>query len=103
MVDSCPEVSEENLELPVCQTGHKEIIRNFCHSILSGEELIAPGEEGLWTVEFINALILSGKKNKSVEIPVDRKEYKKLLESLKKTSQEKESRGGNRITDPKYL
>ena len=81
-----PEVVEEKLELPQCETGHKEIMRNFCRSILFKEELIAPGEEGIWTVELFNALILSGKKNKSVDIPVDREEYEELLESFQDIS-----------------
>ena len=100
---AAPEVREEKLELPQCETGHKEIIRNFCCSILFKEELITPGEEGIWTVEFINALILSGKKNRSVDIPVDREEYEELLESLKKTSQEKKVKKIKRITDPRIL
>ena len=95
-----PEVVEEKLELPQCHTHHKEIIRNFCGSILFGERLIAPGEEGIWSVEFINAAILSGKKNKPVDIPVNREEYEELLESLKKTSKEKKVREVKRITDP---
>ncbi len=94
---------EEKLELPQCETGHKEIMRNFCCSILFKEELIAPGKEGIWTVEFINALILSGKKNKAVDIPVDREEYEELLESLKKTSQEKRVKKTERVTDPHHL
>ncbi len=98
-----PEVVEEKLELPQCETGHKEIIRNFSRSILFKEELITPGEEGIWTVEFINALILSGKKNKPVDIPVNREEYEELLESLKKTSQEKKVRKMRRVTDPHHL
>jgi len=81
-----PEVVEEKLELPQCRVGHKEIIRNFCRSILFGEELLAPGEEGIWSVEFINALILSGKKQKWIDFPINREEYKKLLEDLKKAS-----------------
>ena len=95
-----PEVIEEELELPQCETGHKEIIRNFCRSILFGEKLIAPGEEGIWTVEFFNALILSGKKNEPVDIPVNRGEYEDLLQSLKKISREKKVK---RVTDPRYL
>ena len=98
-----PEVIEERLELPQCETGHKEIIRNFCRSILLGEKLIAPGEQGIWTVEFFNALILSGKKNKSVDIPVNRGEYEDLLESLKKISREKKVKKTKRVTDPHYL
>jgi len=96
-----PEVIEQKLELPECEIGHKEIIRNFCRSIIFGEELISPGEEGIWTVEFINALILSGKKNKPVDIPVNREEYEELLESLKKTSQEKKVKKIERVSDPR--
>ncbi|MQY59029.1 MAG: gfo/Idh/MocA family oxidoreductase [Clostridia bacterium] len=98
-----PEVIEEELELPQCETGHKEIIRNFCRSILFGEKLIAPGEEGIWTVEFFNALILSGKKNEPVDIPVDRGEYEDLLQSLKKISREKKVKKIKRVTDPRHL
>lgn len=98
-----PEVVQEKLELPQCETHHKEIIRNFCRSILFGETLIALGEEGARSVEFINAVILSGKKNKPVTIPLDREEYEELLESLKKTSKEKKVRKIKRITDPRVL
>lgn len=98
-----PEVIEEKLELPQCETGHKEIIRNFCRSILFKEELISPGEEGIWSVEFINALILSGKKGKAVDIPVDREEYEDLLNGLKRISREKKAKRTKRITDPHHL
>jgi len=93
-----PEVREEKLELPVAETGHKEIVRNFCSAVLGREELIAPGAEGIWSVEFINALILSGKKNKSVKVPVNRKEYDKLLDGLKKKSKARKVR----VPDPKF-
>jgi predicted dehydrogenase len=98
-----PEVIEERLELPRRETGHKEIIRNFCRSILFKEELIAPGEEGLWSVEFINALILSGKRDKPVDIPIDRGEYEELLDGLKKISRKRRVKKMERITDPHHL
>jgi len=97
-----PEVVEEKLELPQCETGHKEIIRNFCRSILFKEKLIASGEQGIWSVEFINALILSGKKGKPVDIPVDREEYEELLNGLKKISRERKIKKVQRITDPHH-
>ncbi len=87
-----PEVKEEKLNFPRCETGHKEIIRNFCRSILYGEQLIAPGDQGIWSVEFSNALILSGKTGNSVNIPINRKEYDELLNGLKKISREKRMR-----------
>lgn len=89
-----PEVVEEKLEFPQCETGHKEIIRNFCRSILFGEELVAPGDQGIWSVELINALLLSGKRKKPVNIPVDREEYEEFLNRLRKISQEK---GGKKV------
>jgi len=97
-----PDVKEECLQLPQVQTGHKEIIRNFCAHILTGEPLISPGEHGLWTVEFFNAVILSSKTNRTVEIPVDRKEYDKLLENLKKGSKKKQINRDKHISDPKF-
>jgi len=81
-------------------SGSSVIIRNFARNILYGEKLIAPGKEGLNSVEFINACILSGKKNKVVDIPVDRKEYDELMEELKKTSKPKKVVRVQRITDP---
>ncbi|MFH2068453.1 MAG: Gfo/Idh/MocA family oxidoreductase [Candidatus Omnitrophota bacterium] len=98
-----PKVKEEKLIPPKSETGHKEIIRNFCATILGREELIAPGAEGLWSIEFINALILSGKKNKPTDIPVNRKEYDKLLDGLKKKSKVKKVKKVERITDPQHL
>ena len=97
-----PEVKEEELAVPAAESGHKEIIRNFCAAIISGEELIAPGAEGIWSVEFINALILSGKKNKPVDIPVDREEYESLLKRLKKGSRAKKTAKVERVTDPRF-
>jgi len=92
---------EEKIEISSnIETGHSVIIKNFARAILYGEELIVKGEEGLNSVEFINACILSGKKNKIVEIPVDRKEYDDLMEELKKTSKPKKIVKVQRITDP---
>ncbi len=88
-----------NSNLPI---GHAVIIRNFARSILYGEKLIAPGKEGLNSVEFINACILSGKKNKVVEVPVNREEYDELMEELRKTSKPKKVVKVQRITDPKF-
>ncbi len=97
-----PEVVEEKLELPQCETGHRTIIQNFCRSILFREELLAPGEQAIWSVEFINALILSGKKDKPVDIPINRQEYEDLLIGLKKTSRQKTVKEAKRITDPQF-
>jgi len=96
------EARNETILLPDCDSGHCEIIVNFCRAILHGEPLISSGEDGLKTIEFINAVILSGHKNKPVDIPVDRKEYDDLLSELKKSSKPKERVNVQRIADPRF-
>ncbi|HIE44571.1 MAG TPA: Gfo/Idh/MocA family oxidoreductase, partial [Candidatus Omnitrophica bacterium] len=98
-----PEVKEEIIEIPTdSSVGHIEIIRNFARAIMYGEELISPGEEGLKSVEFINATILSGVKNQPVTIPVDREEYDKFIGELKKSSKPKKISHVQRVTDPRF-
>ena len=78
-----PPVEEVQVELPQCESGHRAILRNMARHILHGEELIAPGVEGLNSVEMINAIILSGKMGEAVEVPVDRARYDALLQELR--------------------
>lgn len=72
------------MEIPPARgTGvHQEITQNFVNAILKKEPLIAPGEEGLHSLALANAMILSGLKDKWVEIPFDGGEYKALLDEL---------------------
>ncbi len=98
-----PPAVEEKVMLEERETGHAAVIRNFARAILYDEPLITPGVEGIWTVEFINALILSGKRGKPVDIPVDREEYEAFLEEMKRTSREKERTGPDlRVTDTHF-
>jgi predicted dehydrogenase len=82
--------------------GHGAITRNFARSILFGEELIAPGYDGINAVELINGIILSSKTGETVSVPVDRARYDALIEELKKTSQEKATVVEQHVTDPKF-
>jgi len=84
-------------------TGQKEIIKNFAEAILQKEKLLVTGKDGLNTVEFINACILSGKKGKPVDIPVDRDEYNRLIEKLKRLSKPKKNVKVQIATDPRLL
>jgi predicted dehydrogenase len=81
---------------------HEAIIRNFCRAILGKEQLISSGQDGCNTIEFINAIILSGKTGSPVNIPVDRKAYDELIEGLKKTSKPKQRVKVQRMTDPRF-
>ncbi|MBN1445808.1 MAG: Gfo/Idh/MocA family oxidoreductase [Candidatus Omnitrophica bacterium] len=96
------DVKEEKVKLDKDVPGHKEIMRNFAMAIHKKEKLISPGQEGLNAVEFFNACILSGAKNKPVKIPVNRSEYNSLMKGLIKTSKVKKNVRVQRVTDPKH-
>jgi predicted dehydrogenase len=84
------------------KTGQTEMIQNFATALSGKEELFADGKSGLNTIEFINACILSGQKKKTVELPVNRKEYDGLIAKLKNTSKPKKHVRIQRVTDPKF-
>jgi len=49
---------------------------------MSGEPLVAPGEEGINSLTLANAMVYSGHTGKSVSIPFDNSEYDRLLEQF---------------------
>jgi predicted dehydrogenase len=94
------ETKEVSVPLPPGEGHHADITRNFCRAILAGEPLIAPGAEGLNAVEIINAIILSSRTGRTVDLPVDRAAYDRLLTELQQTSQAKTNVREQRETDP---
>lgn len=72
---------------------HIGITRNFVAAVLDGEPLIAPAEEGLHSVELINAMIMSGLTKKPVPLPTPHEAYERLLKRLCKTSRYKDKAG----------
>ncbi|MDQ2732181.1 MAG: Gfo/Idh/MocA family oxidoreductase, partial [Armatimonadota bacterium] len=97
-----PKTSEVPVEILPREEGHGAITRNFARSILYGEPLIAPGEEGLNAIEMINGMILASKSGRPVPVPVDRAEYDALMQKLQSQSQEKAKVQEQRVTDPKF-
>jgi predicted dehydrogenase len=91
-MDEFIRTSEDRFTKPECWTMevppasgvglHGEITQNFVNAILSKEPLISPGEEGLNSLALGNAMILSGLRDKWVDIPLDGAEYKSLLDEL---------------------
>ena len=99
-----PEVTEVELELPQpeCESEHAAIVKNFARAILYGEELIAPGAEGIESLELSNAIMLSSYKGEPVDIPIDRQEFDDMLEHLRSTSTHKKKVvAAKRVTDPR--
>lgn len=69
--------------------GHVKIIQNFVDAIIKGDPLIAPAEEGIYSVEIANAMIFSGIKRKTVELPLDSDKYERFLKKLIRESRPK--------------
>lgn len=69
---------------------HKGILRNFTNHILYGEELLAPGYEGINGLSLSNAMMLSTWKNDWVDLPNDGEEF---LTELKKRITESKGKG----------
>lgn len=65
---------------------HGNVISNVAEAILHGTQLIAPLEEGIRGLELGNAMLLSGLRDKTIELPLDSADYAAELERLIATS-----------------
>lgn len=59
--------------------GHLGILRNFTRSILYGEQLLAPGIEGINALTLSNAAYLSDWLGKEIMLPLDEEEFLKQM------------------------
>jgi predicted dehydrogenase len=71
------EIPFENAVLP-----HATMVQNFVNAILDGEPLIAPGEEGIHSVELANVMVYSSLEGRTVELPMDSTAWEKKLNLL---------------------
>jgi len=73
-----------NIEIPFADAGnqHATLMQNFVDAILDGAPLIAPGEQGLGSVELANVLLYSSLLNQSVELPMDGAAFERKLQQL---------------------
>ncbi len=62
------------------ETGHNGILQNFTNAILHGEPLLAPGYEGLNSLEISNAAYLSDWTGQTITLPADPDEFVSLLQ-----------------------
>lgn len=59
------------IPIPQEPVGHLAILQNFADAIQCGTPLIAPGQEGLRSLQITNAAYLSAWENRVAELPVD--------------------------------
>ena len=71
------EVPFENAVVP-----HAIMVQNFVNAILDGEPLIAPGAEGIHSVELANAMVYSSLLGGTIEMPMDGAAWEKKLNQL---------------------
>ena len=68
---------------------HGEILQNFIDAITDGASLIAPAEEGIYSVEMANAMLYSSLMDRTIELPLDGAAYEDKLKSLIDESRKK--------------
>ncbi|HEX3797111.1 MAG TPA: Gfo/Idh/MocA family oxidoreductase [Verrucomicrobiae bacterium] len=73
-----------NVEIPIenATAPHAALMQNFVDAILDGAPLIAPGPDGIHSVELANVMLYSSLTGKTVELPMDSKAYEKKLKQL---------------------
>ena len=81
-----PETTVEEIDIPAAEAPHSILMANFTDAILKGEKLIAPGEEGLGSVELANAMLYSGLLEGPLELPMDGGAWEEKLNELIETS-----------------
>jgi len=70
------------IPVPAGAGQHATILNNFADAILDGAPLIAPGKEGIRSVELANAMLYSSVTCRAVTLPLDGRAYERLLKRL---------------------
>lgn len=73
-----------NIDIPFdnAPAQHATLMQNFVDAILDGAPLVAPGEDGLRSVELANAMLYSSILGQTVELPLDGGAYERMLDGL---------------------
>jgi predicted dehydrogenase len=79
---SKPEVWDVEIPFENAPNGHAILMQNFVNAILDGEVLIAPGAEGIHSVELANVILYSSLLGQTVELPMDSAAYERKLNEL---------------------
>jgi len=77
-----PEVWHIEIPFDNAPNPHATVMQNFVDAILDGTPLIAPGPDGLYSVELANAMLYSSLINQTIELPLDSAAYERKLQEL---------------------
>jgi predicted dehydrogenase len=79
---AAPQVNEIPVELSSRRASHVDVYADFDRAVREGGVPRASGREGLWSLEFSSAAILSSYTDRPVRLPIDRAEYDALVTRL---------------------
>jgi predicted dehydrogenase len=77
-----PEVRQSDIPFENADMPHATMVQNFVNAILDGESLVAPGEEGIHSVELANVMVYSSLLGETVELPMDGAAWEARLNRL---------------------
>lgn len=77
-----PDVWHAEIPFENAGNSHQVLMQNFVNAILDGEALIAPGPEGIHSVELANVILFSSMLDRTVELPMDSAAYEARLHRL---------------------
>jgi predicted dehydrogenase len=100
---SFPETEEVKVRIRKRPFGHFLVIRNFARHILFGEKLAVTGESGVASLELANAITLSSRLGRAVDLPINRAAYDRLLKDLIAKSTFRKKASNQRLTDPRHV
>lgn len=92
-----PECWRCDVPIQGVETGHAGITRAFVQAILGRGPLLAPGEEGIRSVQIINAMYLSAWTDAWAEVPVDEERFCRELQARIDASTFKKDGAAERI------
>lgn len=77
-----PEVWQVEIPFTDAVVPHSLLVQNFVDAILEGAPLVAPGAEGIHSVELANVMLYSSLLGQTVELPMDSAAYERKLQEL---------------------
>ncbi len=77
-----PDATTEEIPFANAANQHATLMQNFIAAILDGAPLIAPGADGLHSVELANAMVYSSLQNETMELPMPGAAWETKLNQL---------------------
>jgi predicted dehydrogenase len=77
-----PDATTQEIPFENAIQPHALMTQNFVNAILDGDPLIAPGAEGIHSLELANAMVFSSLLGQTIELPLDGVAWEKQLNRL---------------------